>query len=567
MVATVQELEGIHRLPDLVKVNVTRSTKHPQGFAITFPYSEPAVENIRKVLGLSWNKSQKAWESEGPEVLLDFQRFGIEIQRLSPQARELAEDLRQRIWTTYDYRSQPIDDEEYGFQKWGSLYLSAMPNVILADDMGTGKSKQSLDAAEIVGAESILIFCPKTLTENWVRQIKLWHPDWQYGVLPDSRHDYTRHGEHHIGRSSFWRNPPMVVIANYEKAILNDWPKRDWDVLILDEANKLKNSSTVTFKNIKAIRKRSLYTWALTGTPLEIRVSELYNILGMLRPAVLGNYMRFMETHVATDWDGTVVGAKNLDLLRDRIGPFMLRRTKKEVLKQLPPKLPPELRFVQFSEREEKEYFDIRDEFNNWLDERGISSMGADPTLRLRQYCCTPNIWGDDIPRGSKFEALQEIIDNWEGRVVVFCFFTEVTKRLHKWLGAHPEAYIDGEVKNELRIPRTIAFNEGKLDKVFVSSDAGGVGIDLWGADLVIHYDQLWNPMKMNQREDRLHRIGQTLPVNVIHLMYENSVDYGIYLRNLSIRDMDEEVIDGTEIAMLQKLDAARLKKIVEGRI
>lgn len=556
-----------------VPVSLSLSEATTPGFDIRFPYSDDAVKRIKLALGTHWVDKQKVWRTDGPEVLLDFERFGITISEIEPEARVMAEEFRSQLWESMDHRSEDFGDELYGYQRQGANWMASLPNVILADDMGTGKTKQSLDAAAIRLADFIVVLCPKTLTYNWKNEVEKWHPEWSVEVLPDSKNSHRkRDGRYIKGRDEFWRNPPQVVIANYEKTLSADWPfQLRPAVLIMDEGSRLKNSTTATYKSVKRIIRRADCSWILTGTPLEMRVQEIYSLLGLLRPAVLGSFMRFVEQHCEKDWSDQIIGVKNLDLLRDRIGPFMLRRTKAEVLSMLPPKLPPQLHFVRLTEQELEAYQTFKDEFNNWLTEHGVSGGGDAliQSLRMRQFCATPDLFTSELGKGSKFEALQEIIDGWDGRVMIFCFFEQVIDRLHRWLNVHPRALISGtdNADSEERIKRATEFSEGKLGKVFVSTDAGGMGINVTGADLIIHYDQLWNPQKMNQREDRLHRIGQENPVHVIHMLCMETIDYGMYLNNLDLRQLFTDVVDGAEQAMLAKLNVGRLRRIIDGRI
>lgn len=549
-----------------MKVRLLEYPNHPNGVVISFPWSQQDVDTIKLSLATQFNWDKKFWYSDGPEVLLDFKRFGIDIEWMDTHSRALAEEFRQQLWDVMEYRLNSYEDEMYGYQKQGSQILAAMPNSILGDDMGTGKSKQALDAAAARDAQTILILCPKTICYNWVAEVQKWHPEWTVGVVPD-----ITGGNKHLTRKKFWANPPQVVIANYEKVKLSDWDfSTEWDIVICDEATKLKNATTGTYKDTRRVILRSRCAWALTGTPLEIRLEELYNILCILRPAVLGNYVRFRDQHMITDWTGTVVGAKNIELLRDRISPFMLRRTKAEVLKQLPPKLYQNI-YVKLSPKEEAAYQAMTAQFNNWLDEHGVSG-GGDPlvqTLRMRQFCATPMLFTDDLGKGSKFETLKEIIDEWQGKIVVFCFFEQVIDKLHGWLGCHPEAIISGKVTSNdgERIRRAKAFSDGQMGKVFVSTDAGGMGINITGANLIIHHDQLWNPQRMHQREDRLHRIGQTDNVTVMNLLNIDTIDYGMYQLNREREQLFEEIVDGAEEAILRKLDAPRLRRLVEGKL
>lgn len=546
-----------------MRVRITWHPKYPNGLSISFPYSESNVDTIKQVLGTNWNPKLKIWESEGPEVLLDFQRFGIEIEHISPEARKIAEEFRQQVWDTVDCRLLPVDEEPFAYQVQGAKFLAAMPNSILADDMGTGKSKQALDAGVLKGVENALIVCEKTTAFNWENEVKLWHPELTVGVVPQ--------GVGVAARKKFWEDPPQIVIANYEQLWQSDWPfDIEWDAFIPDEATRFKSKTSQTWKAVNRVAKHSKNVWPLTGTPLEKNLGELFNIMAALRPAVLGNYNRFREQHMELDWKGNVVAVKNLEILRERIGAFMLRRTKEEVQKWLPPKQYQEI-FIPLSMPEKAAYEAFTDEFNNWLTQHGVSG-GGDPmvqTIRARQFCCTPMLFTDDLGMGSKFEATQGIVEQWPGRIVIFCFFKEVINLLMKHLDTvHPEALISGDIDDaKERFRRTQAFNNGDLGKIFLSTDAGNRGINLTGADLCIHYDQIHNAQKMHQREDRLHRTGQTGHVHVMHMMCIDTIDYGIYLNNKEEAKLFEEVINGAEEQVLRKLNAPRLRNMMVGRL
>lgn len=552
-----------------MKVRLLDNPKNPKGFAAVFPYSLNDVDTIKKCLGFSWDKILKAWISDGPEVLLDMQRFGVEIEWMNSAARETAEKFRQQLWDTIDCRSLPIDEEEYSFQTQGSQFLSLMPSAILGDQMGLGKSKQSLDAAIIKDAQNILILCePKTTVYNWLNEVNKWDYPLSAGIVPDIASSRSR-----PARKSFWEHRPNIVIANYEKLRLTDWPFNiKWDVIIADESTKLKNQKTALWKTVKRILKAcpDAVFWPMTGTPLEKKVEELYNIMTLARPAVFGSFYRFREQHLDTDWAGNVVGLKNLNLLRERIGPFILRRTKAEVLKNLPPKLPPVNLFIELSQGERQAYDSFTEDFNNWLRDHGVSGGGANNLVgitRMRQFCCSPWLFSEDLGRGSKFAAVKEYIDNWDGKVVVFCFFEQMIRLLHQWFDCHEEAIISGKVSNQLRVPRCNAFSAGALGKVLVCTEAAEKGVNITGANLIIHYDQIFNAQKMEQREDRLHRIGQQEPVNVVNAMCIDTIDYGMYQLNQEEKHLFEDVVEGAEELMLRKLDAPRLRRLVEGRL
>lgn len=551
-----------------MEVNLLTNPNNPKGLAVQFPYSEAAVEKIKTVLGFEWNKSNKLWISQGPEVLLDMERFGIKPGWISPDARSVGEDFRQQLWGSIKARSEPIYEQEYGYQEQGSKFLANLPVALLGDDLGLGKSKQALDAVNLIGAKKVLVLAPKTITYNWLNEIHKWHSEYTAGVVPDEKHNHRKE----IDRTRFWKDPPQIVIANYEKLLTADWPYQiEWDVLICDEMSRLKTSTTQTWKNVKRIAIHSDRLWGLTGTPLEIRIPELYSLFRLMRPAVLGNWMRFLTQHCKTDWSGNIVKIENLELLRDRIGYWMLRRTKEEVLNNLPPKIYNE-QYIEMTKEEEQEYQVLRDEFEEFLINHEIGGT-ADPlvqTLRLRQWCCSPALF--NIKRqGSKYEALLEIIkENPDKKILVFCYFEQMVSQLSNWLATetdyNQEAFISGNVKSQERIERVIRFNENKLGQIFLSTDAGNQGINLTSVEIVVHYDQLFNPQKMRQREDRTHRIGQKNVVNVIHLLYKDSIDQGMWLLNRERQELFEQVIEGAESLMIRRMNPERWRRVVAGR-
>lgn len=560
-----------------MQVAITKNPKRTTGFRLEFPWSQAGVDLIKMPLGTTWNKPSGTWETDGPEVLLDFQRFGIGVFNLTPEARAIAEHFRQEIWDAMDARVMDVEDETFGYQRQGSHWLASMSAAVLGDDMGTGKTKQALDAAALVNPlPRILIICPKTLCYNWMAEIQKWHPEWEAGVVPDNREDTRRRGELKIGRRTFWRNPPQIVITNYEKLNLTGWPfDHDFQIVIPDEATNLKNWKTARYKNVKQIVQHLFrrwpnenHFWPLTGTPLEIKLEELYSILHLARPAVVGNFYRFRDQHMQTDMAGNIIGVQNLELLRERIAPFILRRTKREVLPFLPGKVYTNA-YVTLSEPEREAYSAFTAQFHNWLTERGVSG-GGDPlvqSLRMRQFCCSPKLFTDELGTGSKFEMLEEILAQHTGRAVIFCFFDEVCQLLRQWLEPHARAFISGDVPAEERIRRVDAFNNGELGDIFISTDAGNAGINLVGADLIIHYDQLFNPQRMNQREDRLDRIGQTHQVNVMNILCLDTIEVGMYQLNREREHLFREVVDGAEEAILRRLDAPRWRRLIEGRL
>jgi len=407
----------------------------------------------------------------------------------------------------------------------------------------------------------ILIFAPKSVIYNWPDEVEKWYPNWSVYVLPDDKKE----------RKQFWQERPLdtgcVVISNYEKAILADWPDLKWDVVIMDEVTKAKNTRTLTHKALRKIVKQAKYVFALTGTPLEMKVEELYGIMALVRPAVFGSFMRFRDQHLITNFFGQVVGSKNHQLLKERVGPWITRRTKEEVLTQLPAKLYNDI-WVQFTDDEAKEYAQIADNFEAWLTEREEDFTAANALtqlLRLQQYTSSRMLLEDEGDVGSKFYELQDLLNEWEGQAVVFTRFATMARMLRQLLHLPEEAIIAGEVGAQDRVERIKRFNEGQLGKVLISTDAGAYGLNITGADLVIMYDLLFNPGKMWQREDRLHRIGQTRTVNVVRLVVKGTVDAGMLGILTKREELFRDIVDGAEEAALLKFGKAMLRRVARG--
>lgn len=541
------------------------------GFKATFRYDPILVENIKKALGFEFNKDGKFWWSAGPEVLLDMERFGIPYVP-TREAEAVIEDFRKRIYVIGQLKQETVEGQ-FGYQTIGTHLLITQQRAILADDMGLGKSKQALDALAMVWPRlknrRALVVAPKTLTYNWYdpeneeSEFVKWHPELPAVNIPEK--GPKKRAEFY---KNLLKNDEFIIVTNYEKLRASDFPRIQFDVVILDEATKFKNSQTATWDAVEQYTSQAKYVWALTGTPLEIRLTELYSIMKAVRPAVFGPFTRFRNEHLQTDFMGNVTGSKNHELLKERYGPWITRRTKTEVAKWLPPKLPPNFIYLDMNKEERASYELLIDDFEQWASEQGasFSSFSALVQLvRMQQFCCSQNILNLEAQKGTKFEYLRDgLIDQWNGLVVVFTQYREMGDRLLEWLGCHPEAYVHGNQGKEA-VRRGNAFSKGDLGKVLISTDAGAYGLNIVGADLIVHYDQTWNPMKHRQREDRLWRTGQTKPVNVAYMIYKDSIDQA----KRAILEMREalvaDIVDDVEAFTKMRFNQRDFMKIIRG--
>lgn len=440
------------------------------------------------------------------------------------------------------------------YQKVGYRWLSTMEELgfggILADDMGLGKTVQIIArfaAAKEQGTLTgpSLVVCPTSVVLNWEREIGHFAP--QLTVLCVIGDAATRH--------RLLQQAPEydVIITSY------DMLKRDvaaymgirFHYHVLDEAQYIKNSTTQNARAVKTICAAQRY--ALTGTPVENRLSELWSIMDFLMPGLLSSYPRFRARY---EWPIMRQDDREaLERLRRLLAPFVLRRLKQEVLTELPPKT--ERVLFSTMERAQRQVYlasiaQLRQELytaeNGRLSGRGRMSVLALLT-RLRQICCDPRLCCDGYTGGScKLDACMELLQEATAgghKVLLFSQFTSMLDLIGERLQAAGIAYyrLQGSTKKEERAALVDAFNTDNTPVFLISLKAGGTGLNLTGADMVIHYDPWWNIAVQNQATDRAHRIGQTKPVQVVQLVAENTVEDRIVQLQQAKRQLAQAVV------------------------
>jgi SNF2 family DNA or RNA helicase len=526
-----------------------------------FPYSLDAVQALKLCPGWEWSKADKVWFSRGPEVFIDMDRYRLPYT-LTPRAQERYEELQRTINRLSEIKGAVLSGE-YAYQKTGAAALYLQQRGILADDMGLGKTYQSIRAMQLSGARRTLVLAPKSLLYTWAAELRKWAPDTAYVVYDGN----LKERKALRPRTEF---KDIVVITNYEK-LLTDAELRtaNWDCLIADEAHVLKNEDSKRHKFVKAIGARTPYVFLLTGTPLEMRVEELYNIMAVIRPAVFGGWSRFTRDHLDVDIYGNAVRVKNIQLLRERAGLWMTRRTKTEVLTQLPPKLPPVIVPVEMSKLETAAYADIKRGFAAWNPDLGVMDALV-KLVRFQQLTSSPALLGIEA-RGSKYAAGLQLLTDWDGNAIVFSRFKQMIDLLREWLPAelfHPDAWITGDRHDPQERQRVVNdFNAGKLGKVLLGTDAMAYGLSI-NADLAVHWDRLWNPAKETQREDRIHGINRGVagkPSNVAYLMCEGTIDFGMHAVCEMRRQLFHDTVDGAETDAIKSFTARDFSRIIDG--
>lgn len=428
---------------------------------------------------------------------------------------------------------------------------------ILADEMGLGKTIQALSTLcrrQLTGeneGRASLVVCPTSLVENWLVEAEKFTPGLNVGVI----HGPDR-AERLAAIDSF-----DLIITSYAllRRDTEEYGKYEFDYVILDEAQHIKNPETANAKTCKSLRSR--HRLILTGTPIENSLHELWSLFDFLLPGMLGTRKRFRDEFESQAANG--LQAEVARELSAMIRPFILRRSKKEVCSQLPPKIE-QVVYCELSEQQRQMYRDILAASHQMLKqakEEGFNNARFDLLgllMRMRQICCHPALLPahlqpktDEPLASAKMELLKEIIFqaiDSDSRMLIFSQFTGMLKLIRPWLEEQniPYQYLDGGTKDRLK--RVNEFNEDTSIPVFlISLKAGGTGLNLTGADTVIHYDQWWNPMVEDQATDRSHRIGQKKSVTSIKLVARNTVEEKILALQAGKRELFNQVLSGAQ--------------------
>lgn len=442
-----------------------------------------------------------------------------------------------------------------GYQKLGYRWLRTLSQYgfggILADEMGLGKTVQIiallLSKKEEL-ARPALIICPASLVYNWENELHRFAPELSVMTVSGNageREEAVKNGEQ-----------AQVWITSYDllKRDLERYQKLHFSYQIIDEAQVIKNHVTQSARAVKAICAD--HRFALTGTPIENRLSELWSIFDYLMPGYLYSYSTFrekLESPIVKDEDEKAAGR-----LRNLMKPFVLRRLKKDVLKELPPKL--ETVVYSRMEEEQKQLYaayaaKVREELARKTPEEyreGRMQILA-ALMRLRQICCDPalcydNYEGESAKLNTCMELMEEGLEAGH-RFLLFSQFTSMLKRIGNELEKRKVAYfmLTGATPKQERVRMSERFNEGEGGVFLISLKAGGTGLNLTGADMVIHYDPWWNLAAQNQATDRAHRIGQKNKVTVWKLVAKGTIEENIIRLQESKHKLAEQILGGSE--------------------
>jgi ERCC4-related helicase len=425
-------------------------------------------------------------------------------------------------------RKALLKTELLPYQLDGIAFAAGTGRAILADDMGLGKTIQGVGVAELLAREAeigkVLVICPASLKSQWRAEIQRFsNRDCQLalGTMEERAKQYA--------------NECFFTVCNYEQVLRDilEIEKVKWDLIILDEGQRIKNWEAKTSRIVKGLKSR--FALVLSGTPLENRLDELFSVVEFIDERRLGPAFHFFNQHRLVDERGKVLGYKNLDLLRERLKPILLRRTRQSVMQQLPPRTTEVVRIPPTAEQLDLHRAHMQ-VVSSIVRKKFISEMDL---LRLQKALLMCRMAADgtglvdkDFPGySSKLEKLDELLDQLareQGRkIILFSEWTTMLDLIEVLLKKHGLSFVrlDGQVPQKKRQQLVHEFQNDPGCRAFITTNAGSTGLNLQAANTVINVDLPWNPAVLEQRIARAHRMGQKQPVQVYILITEQSIE------------------------------------------
>ncbi len=467
---------------------------------------------------------------------------------------EQAEMLRkERDWLdrladgTLDW--QPLHAPLYEYQLRGAVFLACRGRSILGDDMGLGKTAQTLAAVELLVRERnigrVLVVAPSSVKYQWAGEIKKFTSR-AVQVIDGSPEE----------RLEQYREPAFYRLVNYEQVVrdreaLNAWTP---DVVVLDEAQRIKNWESKTSKEVKKLASR--YAMVLTGTPLENRLEELYSIVQFVDERRFGPAFQFLHDHRVLDADGNLTGYRNLDAIRGKLAPIFLRRTRAEVLTQLPERTDSTV-FVELADEQRGPYDDQRATLARLMGKGYLSDLDRKRVLaclaNLRMICDSLFLFDKQTRVSPKLAELAvflpELLEDESHKVVIFSQWETMVQETAAVLENLDIGYalLHGGLSGKDRQAALKKFQTDADCRAFLSTDAGGTGLNLQVADTVVNLELPWNPAVLEQRIARVHRMGQKRPVRVVNLATRGTIEERVLRTLEKKRDLFAGLFDGDE--------------------
>jgi SNF2-related domain/Helicase conserved C-terminal domain/SWIM zinc finger len=424
----------------------------------------------------------------------------------------------------------------YDYQMRGALFLACHGRSILGDDMGLGKTVQTLAAIELLarerGVQRVLVVAPASVKYQWEAEIKKFTGRDAQVIegSPDDRRD-------------LYAEPTFYRLVNYEQVVRDREAINTWlpDVVVLDEAQRIKNWEAKTSREVKKLKSR--YAIVLTGTPLENRLEELYSIVQFVDERRFGPAFQFLHEHRVLDEGGNLKGYRNLDKIRERLTPIFLRRTRGEVLTQLPLRTDNTV-YVELAPEQRAPYEEQRLALARLLQKNYLTDLDRKRILasvvNMRTICDSLFMFDRQSHISPKLDEFAELVPDVvseDHKAVVFSQWETMIMEAAKVLDRLGVGYVilHGGLPGKDRKEVLEKFKTDPACKVFLSTDAGGVGLNLQMADTVVNLELPWNPAVLEQRIARVHRMGQSRPVRVVNFVTRGTIEEKV-LRTLEAK-------------------------------
>ena len=488
-------------------------------------------------------------------------KSGVQINKFASVALgdffDNTENLKtDKSWKEFRKRIEKVETNEFDipntlqaelrpYQEDGFRWLARLAEweggACLADDMGLGKTVQTL-AVLLHRAEAgpALVVCPVSVIGNWIKETERFTPTLNVKILGTSNREQTL--------TDLEAGDLLITSYGLLQSEEKLFSEKTFATVVLDEAHSIKNYATKTSK--ATMKLKASFRVALTGTPIQNHLGEIWNLFNFVNPGLLGNLQHFTDTFIKPDNEHARKYLKKL------ITPFILRRTKSAVLDELPPKTEI-VKKIQLSVEEMAFYEALRRQAVQNIEDDSNSGTNHFQILaeitKLRQASCNPLLVDPTINIGSSklaafIEIVDELIEN-KHRALVFSQFVSHLAIMRKTLDEKgiKYQYLDGSTSLPEREKSVKRFQSGEGDLFLISLKAGGLGLNLTAADYVIHLDPWWNPAIEDQASDRAYRIGQTRPVTIYRLVAENTIEEKIIQLHSTKRDLAESLLNGSD--------------------
>ena len=474
---------------------------------------------------------------------------------LAKKAFELEKQENKKVFLA-DYKNgkksfEFLKHSLYDYQKEGVLHLAFNERALLADDMGLGKTIQAIGACVLLkklkGIKKVLVISPSSLKAEWQEQIEKFSDENTKLISGDKKK-----------RDEAYTQESFFYLANYEQILydidtINEILKPD--IIVLDEAQRIKNWQTKTANSIKKLHSR--YAFVLSGTPIENRIDEIYSIVQFLNPKIFGSLFRFNRDFYKLDEKGLAVGYKNMNQLHERLKPVMLRRKKNDVEGALPQRSI-KTYFVQMQKSQQDRYDEYETMVSRLASKAQKMPLSFDEMKRLqlglscmRILCDSAYILDQKVTSSPKIDEvvpiIQELLEDKSRKIIIFSEWEKMLQLLNHSLSQkdisvswHTGSFNQAQRRDEIK-----KFKEDDRYNILLSTDSGSVGLNLQVANVVINLDMPWNPAKLEQRIARAWRKHQTRSVQVINLITEDRLEHRIVEIVKQKQFLSDNVLDG----------------------